>query len=145
MEKHVHNTANSLKAREITADKKKSPSSETQKNITFLKDFFEYGIPLSTVFPAISGVGFYTTFISLYFEDLGYNKISIGIIQAAYFLGLLLGAWKCEQLVRRVGHIQILAASGSFLAATTLIQALTTPLARERSITQPRTGPLKAL
>lgn len=92
------------------------------------RGLFRYIPPLSSVFLAISGVGFYTTFVSLYFANLNYNNIVIGVVQTSYFFGLLLGAYKCEQFVRRIGHIQVLAASGGLLAATTLMQALTVNL-----------------
>ncbi len=91
----------------------------------FLKQLQVFSAPLSATFLAMAGVGYYLTFVSLHFTHLGYDVRTIGVIQATYFLGLLVGAWNVEALVRRVGHIQVLAAAGSVFAATILCQALT--------------------
>lgn len=72
----------------------------------------------------VFGSAFFTTFLSIYLDTEGYTKGEIGIIQSAYFLGIFLGAFLMENLIKRVGHIQALAVFGSIATSSTLVQAL---------------------
>jgi len=85
----------------------------------------KFHAPLTSTFFALTSMGFYLTFISQHFIHLGYGETEIGIIHAAYFLGLFIGSWKMERLVYRIGHIQTLVATGSLLTSMILIQSLT--------------------
>ena len=72
----------------------------------------------------VFGGAFFTTFLSIYLNSDGYTKGEIGIIQSAFFLGILVGAFQMENLIKRVGHIQALAVFGSLATSSTLLQAL---------------------
>ena len=93
-----------------------------------LMRLFSFSAPLASTLLAMTGVGFYITFISLHFTELGYNEVILGIIQGSYFLGLFLGAWKIDYFVKRIGPIQVLAISGTLLAITSLLQAFSNDL-----------------
>lgn len=80
--------------------------------------------PLASVILMIFGSAFYTTFISLHLDSIGYSRNDIGIVQSAYFLGVLVGGFQMEKFINRVGHIQALAVFGSVATTSTLAQAL---------------------
>jgi len=84
-----------------------------------------FSAPLASTLLAMGGLAFYLTFISLYFSQQGYGQVPIGFLQGAYFFGLFTGAFFLEKILRRIGHVQMLALSGSLLTATILSQALT--------------------
>lgn len=92
--------------------------------MSLLRLIFTFSAPLSAVILMIFGSAFYTTFLSIFLESTGYSKEKIGIIQSAFFLGMFLGAFQMEKLIKRVGHIQALAVFGSLAASSTLLQGL---------------------
>lgn len=79
--------------------------------------------PLASVVLMIFGSAFYTTFLSLYLDSQGYSRNDIGIVQSAYFLGVLVGGFQMEKFINRVGHVQALAVFGSVATTSTLAQA----------------------
>jgi len=92
--------------------------------MSFFRLLFSFSAPLSAVVLMIFGSAFYTTFLSIFLESTGYSREKIGIIQSAFFLGMFLGAFQMEKLIKRVGHIQALAVFGSLAASSTLLQGL---------------------
>lgn len=99
---------------------------ESKRNI--LVQIFAWTPPLSSTFLALTGMGFYLAFLPLFLTAQSYTRLEIGLVQAAYFLGLFTGAWKIEPIVRRVGHSQALAASGSLMTAAILFQSFSSSL-----------------
>lgn len=94
------------------------------KPINILELIISFFAPLSSVILMIFGGAFYTTFVSLFLDSEGYSRQEIGYIQSAYFLGMLVGAFQMEKLIKRVGHIQALTVFGSLATCSTLLQAL---------------------
>lgn len=92
--------------------------------MSFIRLLITFSAPLSAVILMIFGSAFYTTFLSIFLESTGYSREKIGIIQSAFFLGMFLGAFQMERLIKRVGHIQALAVFGSLAASSTLLQGL---------------------
>lgn len=92
--------------------------------MSFIRLLISFSAPLSAVVLMIFGSAFYTTFLSIFLESTGYSREKIGIIQSAFFLGMFLGAFQMEKLIKRVGHIQALAVFGSLAASSTLLQGL---------------------
>ncbi len=64
----------------------------------------------SSVLILLMGVGLLSTFLSLRMTMVGFSTDVIGLIQAAYYLGLVLGSFFCRRSVARVGHIRTFAA-----------------------------------
>jgi len=98
--------------------KTKSPSS----NIFHI--LVDFHAPLLSVALMMLGVGFFTTFVTLYLNDQGYSNTEIGYAQSAYFFGMFLGGFKMESFIRKIGHIQTLAVFGSLGTSTILLQGL---------------------
>ena len=46
-----------------------------------------------------------------------FSTFSLSIITSAYFLGFLIGSRLAPELIRKVGHVRVFAALGSFISA----------------------------
>lgn len=97
---------------------------EAEKPVGLIRLIYRFFSPLSSVMLMIFGSAFFTTFISVYLDDIGYGKQQIGYVQSAFFCGMLIGAFQMERLIKRVGHIQALAVFGSLATSMTLVMAL---------------------
>ena len=95
-----------------------------QDSFSLIKLIIKFLAPLSSVALMIFGSAFYTTFLSIFLDSEGYTRKEIGFIQSAFFLGMLLGAFQMEKLIKRVGHIQALTVFGSLATCSTLLQAM---------------------
>jgi MFS family permease len=79
---------------------------------------------LLAIFMLMAGSGFLATLISLRLERAGVGTMAIGMVATAYFAGLVIGALRAGDVVRRVGHIRAFAAFVSLLSASTLAYVL---------------------
>jgi len=79
---------------------------------------------LIAIFVMMAGSGFLSTLIGLRLERAGSGTMVIGLIATAYFGGLVVGALRAGDIVRRVGHIRAFAAFVTLLSASTLTYAL---------------------
>ncbi len=79
---------------------------------------------LAAIFVMMAGSGFLSTLIGLRLERAGSGTMVIGLIATAYFGGLVVGALRAGNIVRRVGHIRAFAAFVALLSASTLTYAL---------------------
>jgi len=95
-----------------------------EEQVNLVRLLIHFSAPLASVILMIFGSAFFTTFISVYLDSYGYGKSEIGYIQSSFFLGMLVGAFQMERLIKRVGHIQALAVFGSLLTCMTLAMAL---------------------
>lgn len=80
--------------------------------------------PLLSVVFMMLGSGFFATFLSLFLEQHGHSTNKIGFIYSAYCLGMLLGSFQMEKVIRRIGHVQALAVFGSIASSAILIQGI---------------------
>lgn len=92
--------------------------------LNFSRLVISFSAPLSSVVLMIFGSAFYTTFLSVFLQSEGYSREKIGFIHSSFFLGMFLGAFKMEKLIKKVGHIQALAVFGSLATSSILLQAL---------------------
>ncbi len=53
--------------------------------------------------------------------ELGFSTFSMSIIMSAYFVGFLLASRVTPDLIRRVGHVRVFAALGSFVSAVLIM------------------------
>jgi MFS family permease len=51
----------------------------------------------------------------------GFSTYQLSYVMAAYFLGFLFGSWAAPRMIRRVGHVRVFAALGSFISAILVI------------------------
>jgi len=63
------------------------------------------------------GNGMHFTLIGLRGGIEGFNATELAIVTSGYFLGFLSGARLTPVLIRRVGHVRVFAALGSFMSA----------------------------
>lgn len=78
-------------------------------------------IPLLSIIILTLGSALLTTFLALKLESLGANNFLVGSLTTAYYAGMVLGAFKLEGLILRVGHIRAYAAFASMLAVVTML------------------------
>ena len=79
---------------------------------------------LVAIFVMMAGSGFLSTLIGLRLERAGSGTMVIGLVATAYFAGLVAGALRAGEVVRRGGHIRAFAAFVALLSASTLTYAL---------------------
>src|SRR3546814_21164291 len=73
---------------------------------------------LIAIFVMMAGSGFLSTLIGLRLERTGSGTMVIGLVATAYFGGLVAGALRAGEGVRRVGHIRPLPAFVALLFAS---------------------------
>lgn len=76
------------------------------------------------------GNGLQSSLIGLRGPEAGFSSFSMSVIMSAYFAGFLLASRVTPELIRRVGHVRVFAALGSFVSAVLiLLPALKDPVA----------------
>ncbi|HET9680116.1 MAG TPA: MFS transporter, partial [Gammaproteobacteria bacterium] len=87
-------------------------------------------ISLTSLFLAVLlmmlGNGLLGSLLGLKLAQAGASPLAAGVVMAGYYLGLVIGAFVCQGIVRRVGHIRAFAAFGAINVATVMLLALTT-------------------
>ncbi len=63
------------------------------------------------------GNGMHFTLIGLRGGIEGFSASELAIVTSGYFMGFLMGAHYTPRLIRRVGHVRVFAALGSFMSA----------------------------
>lgn len=79
--------------------------------------------PLISLVIVMLGNGFFTTYASLRISIDGYASWVIGILNAAYYLGVMLGSIYIEHLIDRIGHIRTFSMFASINSAVILVQS----------------------
>src|SRR6056297_3834173 len=72
------------------------------------------------------GNGMHFTLIGLRGGIEGFSAAELSIVASGYFLGFLSGARLTPEMIRRVGHVRVFAALGSFMSAGLIAFALFT-------------------
>ena len=79
---------------------------------------------LSGVWPLLLGIvfimlgnGMHFTLIALRGGIEGFSTTELAIVTSGYFIGFLSGARLSPLMIRRVGHVRVFAALGSFMSA----------------------------
>ena len=67
------------------------------------------------------GYGLQGTLLGIRGAIEGFSPFQMSIVMAAYFLGFLGGSRLAPELIRRVGHIRVFAALGSFISAILIL------------------------
>lgn len=89
-----------------------------------LKALRSASAPLLSLFVLILGNGLYTTLTPLRLHLDGYETWLVGLVATANYVGLVLGAFRMEPFIIRVGHIRAYAALASMLGVVCLVQGL---------------------
>lgn len=80
--------------------------------------------PLLSLFLFTLGNGFLSTFSVIRCDDENVPTILVGLMTACFYLGLVLGSFKIERMIRRIGHIRTFSAFASILTIVALLQAI---------------------
>ena len=78
----------------------------------------------TAAFSLLMGMGMLGTVLSLRMTVAGYSAAATGLVQAGYYLGLVIGSFACHRLVRRVGHIRTFAALAAVTTATVMLHGI---------------------
>lgn len=80
--------------------------------------------PLLSLFILILGNGMFNTLVSVRLDLDGASSWIIGTVSAAYYAGLVVGSFKIEPFISRVGHIRAFAAFAAMTAVICLLPGL---------------------
>jgi len=80
--------------------------------------------PLISLVIVMLGNGFFTTFASLRISIDGYPSWVIGVLNASYYGGVMLGSIYVEKFLNRIGHIRTFAIFASVNSFVIVIQAM---------------------
>ena len=69
------------------------------------------------------GNGLQGTLLGVRGNAEGFSTTSMSIVMSAYFVGFLGGSRMAPHLIRRVGHVRVFAALGSFISAILILYA----------------------
>ena len=86
--------------------------------------FRQIKTPLLSLFLFTLGNGFLTTFTVIKCHNEDVSTSIVGLMTAFFYLGLLLGSFKIERMICRIGHIRTFSAFASILTVTALLQAV---------------------
>jgi MFS family permease len=83
---------------------------------------------LSHSWPLLMGVmllmvgnGIQGTLLGIRGNEEGFSTYQLSYVMSAYFVGFLFGSWAAPKMIRRVGHVRVFAALGSFISAILVI------------------------
>lgn len=75
------------------------------------------------------GNGLQGTLLGVRGEIEGFSTLEMSIVMSAYFVGFLGGSRMAPEMIRRVGHVRVFAALGSFISAVLILYpTLTDPI-----------------
>ena len=80
--------------------------------------------PLISLVIVMLGNGFFNTFASLRISIDGYPSWVIGILNASYYAGVMLGSINVERLLNRIGHIRTFAIFASINSLIIVLQSM---------------------
>jgi MFS family permease len=83
-----------------------------------------FGALFSATFIFFTGNGLLNTLLSTRMAAAGFSTTTAGMVLSCYFTGLLIGAFVCERLIQRVGHIRAFTVFGATTTATALLHGL---------------------
>lgn len=80
--------------------------------------------PLLSLFIFVLGTGLFGTLLVLRMHNEGASSFAIGSMTSAYYFGLVLGSFRIERLINRIGHIRTFSAFASGLAVIYLLHGM---------------------
>ena len=85
---------------------------------------FEGFVPLLSLFIFVLGTGFFSTLLSFSMTLHHEPPMMIGVLTSLFYAGLVLGSFRAERFIIRVGHIRAYAAFSATLAVTCLLHGI---------------------
>jgi MFS family permease len=77
--------------------------------------------PVIATFFSMLANGFLTTIVSIRLYEMGAGEWGVGVVSCGYYTGIVLGSFKCDSLINRIGHIRAYSAFASIAALTSLL------------------------
>lgn len=81
-------------------------------------------VPLASLALMMVGSGLFNTFVPVRLEIAGFQPETIGIVVASLYAGVLLGSFKIDRWISKVGHIRSFIVLALILSTVVLIQGL---------------------
>ncbi len=81
-------------------------------------------VPLLSLFIFVLGTGFFSTLLALKMTLNHASPLIIGAMTGVYYAGLVLGSFRVERFITRVGHIRAYSAFSSMLAVICLLHGI---------------------
>jgi MFS family permease len=89
------------------------------------KQLLQFFNPILSMLILTLGNGLYTTITTLQLKSMQLSAFSIGLVSAAYFIGLTLGPFHTQYTIVRVGHIRAYGVFAGIMTASVLVQGMT--------------------
>lgn len=80
--------------------------------------------PLLSLFIFELGNGFFPTLLSLQLSNQAQSDLIIGVVAGSFYAGLLLGSFRIEAVIARIGHIRAFAAFASTLTVLCMLNGI---------------------
>ncbi len=80
--------------------------------------------PLLSLFVFMLGSGLFTTLVVLRLHIDNFSSITIGAMTSAYYAGLVIGSFRSERFILRVGHIRAFSFFASLLTVICIAQGI---------------------
>ena len=80
--------------------------------------------PLISLFLFVLGNGLFTTLIILRLHEDQFSSIIIGLMTSFFYVGLVIGSFRAEKFILRVGHIRAFSFFASLIAVVSLAQGI---------------------
>lgn len=78
--------------------------------------------PLASLAFMMMGSGLFNTFVSVRLEMAGFHPEMIGVVVASLYMGILLGSFKIDRWISKVGHTRSFIALALLLASVVFVQ-----------------------
>ena len=88
------------------------------------KQLLQFFNPILSMLILTLGNGLYTTITTLQLKSMNLSSLSIGLVSAAYFVGLMLGPFHTQLTIVRVGHIRAYGVFAGIMTASVLLQGM---------------------
>lgn len=80
--------------------------------------------PIISLIILVMGSGLFMTYVTVRLRLEGYSSATVGIVSATYYAGLLLGSFRAEKIIARIGHIRAFASFASITSVCVMFQGL---------------------
>lgn len=78
--------------------------------------------PLLSMLLCMMANGFFATLMGIKIQELGLSNLMIGLVTSAFYAGIMLGSFKIEHFIKRVGYIRAYVGFASVCAIFSLLQ-----------------------
>ena len=92
--------------------------------VLMLAVIYETYVPLLSLFIFVLGTGFFSSLLALGMTAHHEPAFLIGLMSSVFYAGLLIGSFRVERFISRVGHIRAYAAFSATLAVLCILHGV---------------------